>query len=273
MPYDVAWMDNGRFECKYAMPVAHRERLLDAATDIQPDPHAEDLGGGKMGYHVHSIYYDTPEFKDFYERLDENQIRDRLRARTYGRPGDRAPVFLENKRKLDDRVVKSRGYITDADSWCATDEPWPWRRWMDGLKGKNLRVAREFDRLVAGVRRPVSVVHYAREVWVSTRKDQPKVRLTLDLEVTATVAPKARDLYAPPDVWLLPEDWMVVELKYDGDRPGWMRRIAKELGLRAHPVSKFGLSVALGMRRDHLHARRYLIPKPLRDLGWMLEAA
>ncbi len=271
MSYDVAWQDDGRFECKYAMPVSMRERLIESAAHIQPDPHAQDLGDGTFGYVVHSVYFDTPDFHDFYGRLDEAKVRDRLRARTYGKPGDGAPVFLENKRKLDDRVVKSRGYITDADSWCATDEAWPWRRWMDSGKRKDRRVARDFDRLVAGVRRPVSVVHYDREVWVSTRPGEHKVRLTLDLRITATIAPRAQDLYAPGDVYLIPEDWMVVELKYDGDRPGWMRRIARDLGLRAHPVSKFGLSVSFGLKSDHASARRYLMPRPLRDLGWGLE--
>jgi hypothetical protein len=57
-----------------------------------------------------------------------------------------------------------------------------------------------------------------------------------------------------------------MELKFDGDRPGWMRTLCKQLRLRAVPVSKFGLSVAKGMRAGNARELRYLTPRALRPL-------
>ena len=75
------------------------------------------------------------------------------------------------------------------------------------------------------------------------------------------------DLYAPADVDLIPPDWMVLEMKFSDTRPAWMSEIVRRLRLRAVPVSKFGLSVALGYRADHPTELRYFTPQPLRALG------
>jgi SPX domain protein involved in polyphosphate accumulation len=98
--------DLGRFECKYILPVAAREEVLGIAEPhVVLDPNAVKLHDGTVGYEVHSLYYDTPGLHDYSERLLDRRIRNRLRVRTYGRPGDRAPVYLENKRKFEDQVV------------------------------------------------------------------------------------------------------------------------------------------------------------------------
>ena len=265
-------LDYGRYEYKYALPADARERIRDVSLPfVQPDPHAIDLGNGGSGYEVHSLYFDTPDLTDYYQRLGEHKVRNRLRARTYGRPGDRAPVFLENKRKLENWVIKHRVKVCDADQWCSGEYERPWTHFGRLVQGRKQYAASHFSRLVDGAPRvPVSVVHYVREVYVSRRKDQPRLRLTIDHAVSATVVPSVTDLYAPPSVDLIPQDWIVMELKFDGDRPGWMRTLCQKLRLRAVPVSKFGLSVAKGLRAGNARENRYLTPPKLRQLGWGL---
>ncbi len=261
-------LDYGRYEYKYALPGEARERIREVALPhVLPDPHAIDLGNGGAGYEVHSLYFDTLDFVDYYQRLGEHKVRNRLRARTYGRPGQKQPVFLENKRKLENWVVKHRVLVCDADQWCSGEYDRPWAHFGEQVQGRKRYAASHFARLVDGPPRvPVSVVHYVREVYVSRRKDQPRVRLTIDHGVCATVAPSVTDLYAPPTVDLIPPDWIVMELKFDGDRPGWMRTLCKQLRLRAVPVSKFGLSVVKGVRAGSARELRYLTPRALRPL-------
>jgi len=264
----------GRFEFKYAIPLSECPRIVDLARPfIMSDPHGRPLPGGGIGYAVHSIYFDTvdaaghPTLSDYFERLAEHKVRDRLRIRTYGSPDDEnQPVFLENKRKQDDRVVKSRVRVCTAAEWSASNNNRPWQDFADRVRGQKLLAYRNFDTLLQN-REPVSVVHYLREVFVDRSPDNPRVRLTIDRDVTATTCPRTLDPYAPPDVDLLPRDWAVLELKFDEDRPGWMRNLVRVMRLRAVPVSKFGLSVMLGYRADRPREVRFFTPKPLRRLG------
>ena len=255
----------GRYEYKYALPVSARAQVLELAeAHVKPDPHANPLPEGATGYNVHSLYFDTPDLRDYHERLEGYRVRDRLRIRTYDKPGDNRPVFLENKRKLFDRVVKHRVKICTVDEWMAEDSPTPWARFTDRLKGRKRYAAGTFRTLVErGGRVPVSCVHYRREVYVAAEPGST-VRLTLDRDLTAATRPGVKELFAAPDVALIPPDWMVMELKFSGDRPGWMRRIIRELGVRASPVSKFGLSVVLGRRADRPVEVRFFTPRPLR---------
>ncbi|MFH1467527.1 MAG: polyphosphate polymerase domain-containing protein [Pseudomonadota bacterium] len=266
-------VDIGRFELKYCVPEALRPRVLELARGhMAPDKHAFDLGDGMLGYEVHSLYLDTPRLDDLRDRLDEHKVRDRLRLRTYGPPEKGPfPVFLENKRKLENWVIKHRTALpTDSARFCATGGPEPWLPLIGAVKPKGRYAAEHFVRLTtAGRRRPVSVVHYAREVFVGLDPDRPQVRLTMDHQVTATTHDlRYNGLYQPPDVALIPAGWMVLELKFGGSKPGWMRHLCRELGLRACPVSKFGLSVAMGVAGNRYRAVRFVTPRPLRRLGY-----
>ena len=115
--------DLGRYELKYAVKVKHRDEILAIARDhATPDIYAKPLSNisGALGYTVHSLYFDTPELLDYTERLSEARIRSRLRIRTYGKLGEDSPLFLENKRKFNDRVIKHRINLCSADSWVAS---------------------------------------------------------------------------------------------------------------------------------------------------------
>lgn len=265
-------LDQGRYEYKYALPSSVRDRIVELAGPfVRPDPHANPLEIGGTGYEVHTLYLDTEDLHDYRRRLEEVKVRDRLRVRTYGQPGQKQPVFLENKRKLENWVVKHRVRVCDADTWNESDDPRPWVAWARKITGRGRYTASHFVRLVEGMMRfPRTATHYVREVYVSRRVDQPRLRLTIDHHVQGSVVDRSPYLYPAPTVDLLHPDWIVLELKYDEDRPAWMRRICKELRLRAIPVSKANLSVARGLRPHARREVRYVIPRPLRQVGWGL---
>ncbi|MFT5679554.1 MAG: hypothetical protein ACI8RZ_000458 [Myxococcota bacterium] len=269
-------INTGRYEFKYAIPTSLCSRIVDIAGDhITSDPHGVRLPGGGLGYAVHSVYFDTvdadeqPALGDYFQRLCDHKIRDRLRVRTYGARGDAdQPIFLENKRKRDNRVVKARVWICTADEWAeaCTRTSTPWKEFAHRIKGRKKLAYNNFCMHLEN-RRPVSVVHYLREVFVDRDPDNPKVRLTIDRNVTATTRPPSMDPYAPATVDLIPRDWAVLELKFDENRPGWMRRLVRELRLCAVPISKFGLSVVLGYRADNPYEIRFFTPTPLLRIG------
>jgi len=258
-------LEVGRYELKYVLPVRRRNEVLDLiAPYVHPDPYARPLPDGALGYHVHSLYLDTPELADYFERLERRKIRNRLRVRTYGHEGDGQPVFLENKRKSGRWVVKQRVPVCDAETWCSADEARPWAGLAGSICGKGEFVVRSFCQLVdGGGRVPVSVVHYRREVYLPREDRGDHVRLTLDRRVRAGVVSCARELYAPAKVDLIPEDWMVMELKFNRFRPAWMLELCRSLGVLAVPVTKFGLSIAKGRRAGRDAELRLLMPPPI----------
>jgi hypothetical protein len=264
----------GRYEMKYVLPTSQRDRVLEIAqANIKPDMHAQDVSkslgdalgrepvDGARGYVVHSLYLDTPTLDDYTERLEDARIRRRFRIRTYGAHGQRQPVYLEAKRKWEDRVIKQRTRISDADTWGSYPEPRPWTRLAAEMEGPYGPGARRFAEVADSLGMvPVSCVHYVREVYVDPAPGGEKTRLTLDYGITATVKPSALDLYGADDIGLIPNTFTVLELKFDGSMPGWMRGLVTRLGLRAESVSKFGLSVAMGVRAGHFDEIRKLTP-------------
>lgn len=255
--------EGGRWEFKYVLPVSAREEVLRiAGPNIAPDPHGVLLPEfGTRGYVVHSMYFDTPRFSDYTERLESRNIRVRLRIRTYGKPGDGAPVYFEDKRKFDAWVMKQRCKVADADTWMALDHPKPWVWYGEQVTGKKAIISRHFLRRVEDEGRvPVSTVHYTRECFTDVNPSDKEIRLTMDHYVSSTTSPGPGDFYTPADQLLIPEGWMVMELKFNRTQPGWMRTLVRALQLRAEPVSKFALSVAYGHRRHRPEELRRITP-------------
>lgn len=259
------WQQVGRYEFKYVIPAELRSRVVDLITPFaKPDPQAGDIGHGRQGYLVHSLYFDTSRLNDYFERLDRVKVRNRLRVRTYDNPDAGRPIFLENKRKSGRMVIKHRFELCDSRQWLECSEPRPWLGLNGSVGNVENFAASVFHQLVdGGRRRPVSSVRYEREAFVPRGVDPGGVRLTLDYNVRATSATAPHDLFAPSQVGLIPSEWIVMELKFRRFAPAWMHDLRRELAICAEPVSKFGLSVARCLRGTHPHELRALTPKPL----------
>ncbi len=274
-------MSEGRYELKYAVPVARRDALLRLAWDhVKPDTNADNLvevlpdlrdpdGEPPFGYRVCSLYVDDAHLDGYAQRLDSRRIRNRLRIRSYGWNGTTAPVFFEAKRKLDDQVIKHRVKVCSTATWATLPGRHPWREAADTTTPKAAVLAQRWvqavDRGRMGV---VCRVDYLRETFVCGT-----ARLTLDHRVSADGSDDPHDLRGHCPVQLIPEDWMVLELKFNGQKPVWMRKLARELHLVAEPVSKFALGVALTRRAGRVSERRHLTPPSIRRAERLAEAA
>lgn len=267
-------MIEGRAEMKYAVPVERRAAILEVARgNIVPDPHADDLraalpglvgpeGEPPRGYRVSSVYFDTPTLHGYTERLERQRVRNRLRVRAYGWPGQPAPVFLEAKRKRGPRVIKHRADIGDARDWETHASPRPWQALCAGADPES-PAARWVDAVDGPGMEPVCRVAYVRETWCDGT-----ARLTMDHAVGAGIPADARDLRGPTPEPLIPDGWMVLELKFDADEPGWMRALVRTLHLCAEPVSKFALGVMVLHRGGRVAERRLLTPPSILRAAW-----
>src|SRR4051812_33184891 len=70
-----------------------------------------DRYAGPLGmYSVTSLYYDTPHFKAYWDKLDGHRNRRKIRVRVYGASNitPQTPAFLEIKQRIDMMMRKRR---------------------------------------------------------------------------------------------------------------------------------------------------------------------
>ena len=56
-----------------------------------------DEHGGAQGYRIRSLYFDTPDDADFYEKIEGIELRRKIRLRIYDPDGDFAMLEIKQK--------------------------------------------------------------------------------------------------------------------------------------------------------------------------------
>lgn len=233
-----------RFELKYVVGVREADALLAAvAGHCRPDPHS-----GPGGYRVHSVYWDAPELTCFWEKIDGQKYRRKVRVRRYGEPEEAdGRVFLEIKQRLDRTVQKRRVRMSLEHARALLGEG----RIDPGLEaGERDPVAMEALFLCRYHRmRPTMAVAYRRRAFAGAHEHD--LRITVDTRLTydaRTLDPGAR---LEPGKSLLDPRLAVVEIKF-GDRvPLWLCRAVEHHGLELVRMSKYCVAVD----REHFGGR------------------
>ncbi|MFP3960363.1 MAG: polyphosphate polymerase domain-containing protein [Spirochaetaceae bacterium] len=218
-----------RFERKYRLSVADYFRVRNTVRAFMQPDHYTRQGGGQ--YLVHSLYYDTHDYRAFQERNDGDYGRIKLRIRVYtDSPCKESAVRAELKTKKGSLMEKHSSFASFRQyvhfckhgSWDSPDDP----------------VLVEFERLVrARNLEPTLLVQYRREGY-RARDGLHSVRLTLDHNVHST---RARELF-PRDHVLKPHRprHIVLEIKTARrEEPEWLRGIIRRHSLKAEPNSKY----------------------------------
>jgi len=96
-----------RFELKYVVPLQAAELFRQALRAyLVPDEHGDAHGR----YYLSSLYYDGPDWRFYWEKVDGISFRRKLRIRHYESSGPltgETPVFVEIKQRLN-RVTQKR---------------------------------------------------------------------------------------------------------------------------------------------------------------------
>jgi hypothetical protein len=199
----------------------------------------DEFGANKPNYSyaIHSLYLDSDDLRTYWETINGNKNRYKLRIRYYDdRP--ESPVFFELKRRMNDAILKQRGAVKRA----AVDEllqgrlPDP-----DDLLSSNpkqLVALQNFCRLMLEIQaKPKGHVAYLREAWVSTHDNS--VRVTMDREVRFEPRYTA-DLSCRMEHPVYPfEPQVILELKFTGRYPNWFRDLVQAFNLFRVGAAKY----------------------------------
>lgn len=213
-----------RYELKYLLTRRQKCRLMQL---MQPYM-ALDRYGRSV---IRNLYYDTETFRLVRNSIEKPIYKEKLRVRSYGKPGPNDPVFVELKKKYDDVVYKRRIAMQrdEAMSFLAGDAlPFDPSQIQEEIG----YFCRHYETL-----HPAVFLSYEREAYYS--KDGSDFRVTFDENILA----RRQELTLGAGLWgtpLLRKGEVLMEIKTSGGIPIWMAAFLSAERIYKTSFSKYG---------------------------------
>jgi VTC domain len=232
--------ETGRYERKYLItePKAAAVRQFVSAYMI-PDPYMD--ASKPWGYQVHSLYLDAPHLALYCQTVDGLKNRYKLRIRFYDQSAS-SPAFLEIKRRVTVTIYKQRATVTKGAAehlLCGGSLD---ARDLISSSDISARALAEFCEFHGRLDARGSVfVSYLREAYVLPHAEG--ARVTFDRQIVSHPYNPSRGLGLPERGEAISRNYVVLELKYIGRAPGWMKDLVVSCELAQVTYPKYVLSV------------------------------
>lgn len=203
-------------------------------------------------YCVTSLYFDSYDLNDYYEKLGGLLNRKKLRARIYEPQLKESKVIcLELKKKHDMRVHKKRLNLS----------PFEWQIFLE--KGPASLLKKQEDSSQKEIKeeilwnflampvRPIAIVRYLRKPYM-LNLDFNDLRITFDRRIEACKADSLNYTGIMEPVRTTKGKGVIMEVKFAHLIPFWLRRIIQKYNLRRDTFSKYSNSIYAINRHDPL---------------------
>ena len=213
-----------RYEIKYLLTSEQKSAFMNGMREyMMPDSFGRSV--------IRNIYYDTPDCRLARRSIEKPMYKEKLRVRSYTRPGYDDNVFIELKKKYDSVVYKRRmglplRYTT---AWLSDKITCPDRS----------QVAREIDyfKSVYINLEPKAYISYEREAFYA--KDDHEFRVTFDENILGRIHDLT--LMSDPSGRSLLENGMtLMEIKVGAAMPIWCASLLSGLKIYPYSFSKYG---------------------------------
>jgi len=226
-----------RFELKYMVTLKQAELLKSTLQRYMlPDEHGHNGGH----YSLSNLYYDSPGFHCYHEKMDGVRVRRKLRIRTYETNGvitEDSLVFLEIKQRIDRITQKRRAVLSYAEAIRLCND-----RQMPQYSPADEKVIEEIYAFVWQYNlRPASIVRYNRQAFIGTEYDLG-LRVTFDTSLSF----QSHQLHLHEEhscLPMLPENFVVMEIKLNERMPTWLTEMIAAHNLKLTPISKYCRSI------------------------------
>jgi hypothetical protein len=231
-----------RFELKY---IIKEEVALAVRSFVSSYLEIDEYGATRpnLSYSVHSLYLDSDLLTLYWNTINGNKNRYKLRLRFYeNRPN--APVYFEIKRRMNDAILKQRGAVhREAVDWILAGHiPEPTH--MASSETKHLVAIQRFSQLmIENHAKPKAHVYYLREAWISPHNNS--VRVTMDRDVHCAPEPTASLRAEMDNPVIVFGKNVVLELKFTGRFPTWFGELVRIFGLAQCSAAKYADGIAL----------------------------
>jgi SPX domain protein involved in polyphosphate accumulation len=228
-----------RFELKYLVP---RRTATEFRQSLRAYLVPDDHGDRQGAYRLSSLYYDSPDFRFYREKVDGLKFRRKLRIRYYESFGplhEDTPVCVEIKQRVDRVTQKRRVVLPYREALRLCDE----RQTPE----HDVQDAAVVDEIMEMLWRynlhPASIVRYTRQALVGTEYDVG-LRVTFDNDLSYQI--NHLELHEEPNgLPLSPPEWTVVEIKVNERMPCWLADLVAAHNLNLVRVSKYCQSIEL----------------------------
>lgn len=245
-----------RYELKYVLdwPTYFRVR-----NEITPLFKRDPAAGTSGRYDVISRYYDTPTLDFFWEKIDGEDPRIKVRLRTYTHHDSerrKQGFFLEIKEKNNKTVFKKRVPIDREYVGGFLMYPF-WNENFINKQDVPTRGATEELLFLKTTRqlKPTLIISYTREPFVSI--DNLNVRITFDSDVRYRSGDYSLTRQSM-DKHVLSPHHIIMEIKYTDYFPQWIVQLIQKYNCDARTFSKYGIGMEhfLGEQQMLLEAGR-----------------
>lgn len=235
-----------RFELKYIIPIAEAEMFLDGISDyLELDPNSNERGE----YNISSLYYDSPDFHFFWEKLEGLRFRRKLRIRRYLDSKDEVGM-MEIKQRVDRTVQKRRIALPLATIFSLIPPPEGENRFLSTDDNKAVdqielektssdAVVSESLSLVAGYNlQPKTLVNYTRKAYQAIYDND--LRITVDTNLKCRIhALDWKEVSEEENDQILPADEAVIEIKFNESVPYWLTEQIAYFECNLQRISKY----------------------------------
>jgi len=226
--------DFARYEFKYLLNFEQRKNIEEEISHFMEfDGHVhKEL---ENSYFVRSLYFDTEDAINYYEKIDGVGARRKFRIRTYSQEHEETvPIYLELKGRQIERTFKQRISIEREHLSLLTD-PERHYEFLDCFPENWLaeRFVFESDRKRI---KPMVLVDYIRRPYTS--EFDLNFRITFDDRLNAVAVDQL--FVGQEQSWKhhLP-GYTILEVKFHRRIPAWFHRILQAYNLRRLSISKF----------------------------------
>ena len=228
-----------RYELKYLL---RRDQIAPLVDELRQTLSLDAHGGPLGTYPITSLYYDTPDYKAYWDKLDGHRSRRKVRVRVYGdtQITDVTPVFLEVKQRINKLMRKRRVALSyaEATDFDAFDEVGLARG--DAGRAADQALLHEVYYLYRTLQlRPTCVVTYDRMAFEGDER-APDLRITLDTNVRGRIhdlslASTGRTV----DQQVIGPELAVLEVKANYNVPRWAAQLVARHRCTFYRVSKY----------------------------------
>ena len=224
-----------RYEFKFPVKYDDMDRMLDdLAPYVGQDEHTDENGY----YTISSIYLDNDTWQCFYETINRDKYRQKVRLRVYGSVDNNSICFFELKAKFKGLVGKRRVKMRLGDAMTfikecnAGHDPD-----INTFECSNRQILKELKHIILTKSlKPTVVVSYERLALFS--KDDPDLRITFDVNIRTRDTELDLTKGTGGD-YVTSEDTAILEVKTSKNIPYWLVGILKKYNYKDQTFSKY----------------------------------
>ncbi len=222
-----------RVEYKYFVPAPVKSRLL---YDIQKFTLLDSFSDNTYkSYRVVSLYFESRDFKSYFDKIEGQAKKFKVRVRYYPDHGDSGNANLEIKYKIFDRCYKEKLNIAHSDLMkLGTSSIADFESLSSSQTLENFIILKKRYHLA-----PLLRIDYRRRAMRGF--SDAHLRVTYDSEVNC-IRLVGQDVLKS-NIPVVPGELGVLEVKSPGYYPWWLSKIIKKYSLSRRAISKYGLGI------------------------------